>query len=471
MLLAMGLLCSVSKAQQNNILILPAAKAQLKGGLEPHPYQNADKDPKIFAVPGWKNKSQSFTWKLNIKEKGLYRIAALIEIKNASGPVLLEISSGTHKSNIEIAGTDWNKIFFPEPLLIGSGNQELRLQMISGAVNSKMEMSLYSLELATEKTWATQKAQAQKLRSKPEWLTEAGYGLFFHWNARSQPKTGSARSYAAAVASFDVNAFANMVKSTGADFIVLTTSWALPTFPAPLKTLEELLPGNTTPRDLITDMANALNRHNIKLLVYCNFRMDWLGWKKEDSTSTSAYTEKMISIYREIGERYAHKIGGLWIDDGMALYPYNASFETITSVVKQYDSNLVIGYNSWIYPRFTDFQDFYGGEYGITLRAAGVNNPHLPVGGNGYFISGPQQGLKATFCGTMEPGDWTHTQPNQEIPQPLLSSDSLINIVKEAMRRKNVPVMNVSIYQDGTISPLTHTLLKQLKEAVLPAKH
>lgn len=123
-----------------------------------------------------------------------------------------------------------------------------------------------------------------------------------------------------------------------------------------------------------------------------------------------------------------------------------------------------------IYPRFTDFQDFYGGEMGINLKAAGINDNNLPVGGNGYFISGPQKGLKATFCGLLEPGDWTHTRPNTAIPAPLLTSDRLIGIIREAMSRKNTAIMNVSIYQDGSISPETFALLQQLKKAVLTEK-
>ncbi|MEO7766244.1 MAG: hypothetical protein ABIS01_02420, partial [Ferruginibacter sp.] len=84
--------------------------------------------------------------------------------------------------------------------------------------------------------------------------------------------------------------------------------------------------------------------------------------------------------------------------------------------MKYADKNKVVGYNSWIYQKFTAFQDFYGGEKGITMEAAGVNNPGLPVGGNGYFVSGPQEGLKATFYGLLEPGDWTHTESDKEIP-------------------------------------------------------
>ncbi|MBX2922600.1 MAG: hypothetical protein KF746_10450 [Chitinophagaceae bacterium] len=458
----------------NEVTNLPAAEATLTGGLSIHRYQDLDKDPKVFAIENWSGKEQTCSWNVHIPRQGLYKAAALINLKtNVHSPVELRLSAGKTNITLQVNNKGWNKIFFPGSIKLDTDVQQLRLQITSMPGEQKIVLDIYSIEMATEEAWAEQTKEAEKLRSKPAWLNNAMYGLFFHWNARSQPETGKAKSYADAVNDFDVSAFAQLVKSTGADFIILTTSWDLQTFPAPLTTLDRLLPGNTTQRDLVADMAEALLQNDIQLIVYCNFRINRLGWKKEDRLvrgGNKVFFDRLISIYDEIGKRYANKIAGVWIDDGMGLYPYNAPFKAITSAIKQNDKNMIVCYNSWIYPRFTDFQDFYGGEHGITLHAAGVGNPYLPVGGDGYFISGPQQGLKATFCGLLEPGDWTHTEPNQVIPPPLLSSDSLANIVKEARLRKNLPVMNVQIYQDGTISPETLTLLKHVKESLVPAK-
>ena len=123
-LFAIALLCEALQAQQlrtGEVLILPAANAQLKGGLAHHPYQNTDKDPKFFAVPGWKNKTQSFTWALNVEKKDFYQAAALIEIKNATEPIVLEISSGKHTSKVRLTTMEWNKGLFPDSLLLEAG--------------------------------------------------------------------------------------------------------------------------------------------------------------------------------------------------------------------------------------------------------------------------------------------------------------------------------------------------------------
>lgn len=457
-------------SQKDQICVLPAAMAMLSGGLASHPYQDLDKNPKIFAIENWRNSQQFFTWEVHISRQGNYKFAILMEIKRSlkvasAHEVTFVLSSSRGSVKLQRESEGWDKLFFASTLALDTGIQQLRLT--AEFPDTSAEISLYSLELARSAVWEKEQLKAESLRSKPLWLNEAKYGLFIHWNARSQPRKGKAKSYKEAVNDFNVDAFAAMVKSTGADFIVFTTSWALQTFPGPLASLDSLLPGNTTQRDLIADVADALQVYGIRLIIYCNFRIDRLGWRKENmlsSAKSTGYFNSLISIYKEIGERYGGKIAGVWIDDGMTLYPYNAPFEKMTAVLKQKNKNIVVGYNSWIYPGFTDFQDFYGGELGITPNAA--TPKYLAIGGDGYFTAGPQKGLKATFCGLLEPGDWTHTKPDEDIPYPLLSVDSLAHIVQMAIDRKNLPIMNVQIYQDGIISPKTQSLLKQLNKKI-----
>lgn len=461
----------VATISPNFVTVLPASNAFLDKGLKTASYQNLDADPKVFAVQGWKEKNQSLSWNIKVVKKGSYRVAMLLLVKGLSPNAFINLKLSSKESDISLQSknSNWDKIYFSEKLLLDTGIHHLQLQMADLAEGEHPDLSVYSLELATEKALKKKNATVESLRSKPKWLTGAKYGLFFHWNARSKPMSGIAKSYNDAAKDFDVTKFSLMVHETGADFIVFTTSWDLSTFPAPLKSLDNLLPGNTTSRDLIEDLAQALSKWNIKLVVYCNFRINKLGWKKEDRLilgKVDSSFSKLVTIYSEIGERYAKKIGGLWIDDGMGLYPHNAPFETLSGVIKKHDKNMVVGYNSWIYPRFTDLQDFFGGENGITLKSAGINNPYLPSGGSGYFTDGPQKGLKATFCGLLEPGDWTHTESEKVIPSPLLKAPELINIIKEGIMRKNVAIMNIRVYQDGTVSPETFNLLKELNKAV-----
>ena len=99
----------------------------------------------------------------------------------------------------------------------------------------------------------------------------------------------------------------------------------------------------------------------------------------------------------------------------------------------------------------------------MSPESAGIDDPYLPLDGDGLFHGGPQDGLQATFSGTLEPGDWTHIYKDSIIGDPVLSIDELTQVVRESNRRKNLPMINVRIYQDGTISPKSEALLKELK--------
>lgn len=96
-------------------------------------------------------------------------------------------------------------------------------------------------------------------------------------------------------------------------------------------------------------------------------------------------------------------------------------------------------------------------------KSGGKNNPYLPVNGDGYFKGGPQDKLKATYSGTFEPGDWTHLYKDSVIGAPMYTLDQLQDIIDESRNRKNLLMINVRIYQNGTISPQSYDLLRQLK--------
>ena len=66
----------------------------------------------------------------------------------------------------------------------------------------------------------------------------------------------------------------------------------------------------------------------------------------------------------------------------------------------------------------------------------------------------------------MEPGDWTHTQPDADIPDPRYTLEQMIRHCQIAAARKNVPILNVSITQDGRVSPVTLDLFRNLHRAV-----
>jgi hypothetical protein len=94
----------------------------------------------------------------------------------------------------------------------------------------------------------------------------------------------------------------------------------------------------------------------------------------------------------------------------------------------------------------------------------------LLVDGTGKFTGGPQSGLQGQIT-TIINGDWGHFKLITPISPPRYSPGTMIVVkIREAISRRNVPTFDVEVYQDGTISPETLALFKEIRRAIKPTK-
>ena len=147
------------------------------------------------------------------------------------------------------------------------------------------------------------------------------------------------------------------------------------------------------------------------------------------------------------------------IDDGMVYYP--APFERLGKALKTGNPDRVIAYNSWILPRFTEFQDFFFGEGNEKgLDGAG------PKGGDGIVDHGPQKGLQGFACFVMDGPDWGIYQPETVISQPVYSKEKIEVLVRNAIDRRLAISFNLLMYEDGSVSPASLEMMKYVKQIV-----
>lgn len=423
---------------------------------------------KNFWTENWKTSTQSLVWHITT-EKTEYEVAAIIKVPDlANGEkVTIEVFNGDQKAKIDIDNNSWQRLWFSNPLKFTNINSTITAHIIDNPKN--YEVQLFSLEVTKPETRKRIYAESKAFRSDVTWMADIKYGFFFHWNSKSMPLSGEQLSYEEAVNRFDTDKFAKTVYECGGKLIFFTTTWAEYYFPAPIKAIDNIIEGRTTKRDLIADLSNSLAKYGIKLIIYYHEGQDdkeW--WSKQNFSSDNPgnlYTN-IEKIVTEVSMRYADKLSGFWFDDGMAYYPNEAPFEKIAIAAKSGNKNSVICFNPWIFPKLTEFQDFFAGERTVSLETAGLNNPYLPVNGSGKFTGGPQEGLQSTFSGLLESGDWTHLYKDTPIPAPILTIEQITEIVKESNKRKNLPMFNVRIYQDGNISPMTYKLLKELNSKI-----
>jgi hypothetical protein len=457
-----------------------AADAALQGPLK---IQWPDQ-AKRFWVWNWTRTDDSLTWKVHVPQAGSYSVTLLtancgqmlIDCKLPSAPaVTVKLASKLSNLTYTIAYRQasasnlWMRNQVPGSLRLPAGDSEITLRAIA-PVGQPFNLALFSVELVTPSYATVLSAEAAALRSSTRWMFDAKYGLMFTWTEASLPRTGPKKSYEEATRDFDVNAFADMVANTGAGFIVFATSWSSYYFPAPIQSWERVAPGHTTHRDLIADLAAALDKRHIKLMLYYHagrIQDSWWTREETDAMDHNAYFKAWEDQVREIGLRYGDKLAGWWFDDGIAFYyPMQAPWKAMTEAAKAGFSGRVIGYNAWILPRANDLQDYACGEGDFPDHLTPENNTELPIGGSGIFLSGPQKGLQATITLTNEGQDWGHVQPDTAIPPPRYSTPQMIDYIRQAMARRDVPVINLEVYQDGTPSPQAVEEFKAISAAI-----
>jgi hypothetical protein len=408
----------------------------------------------------WKG-SGAVTWDVQIAKSGEYAVSLCHAAEPGAAGQELQIAGGGGQLNYIVRSTTGafrgNIAYEIVPVMgslsLAAGKQTITLS-ITNAPAGKPLLAFRSLELTPLSAKAAIEAdrqEARRSRASTEWLGKAGYGLMFHWTSQSIGRDGTNKPFAEAVPDFPVDRFVEMVAATGAGYVLFTVGHAQPYCPAPLSSWEKYFPGKTTKRDLIAELAEALNAKGIKLMCY--FPAHVIG--KYPKASSQEFTQMTSDILNEFGERYGEKVAGYWFDgfyQCFEKYP-DFSFRDFYKVCKAGNSNRIIALNSWIYPSVTEWQDYWAGE---TSSPVG-----LPV--NGTNARGPGQGLRYQSLIIMEPY-WV--QQKVDMPAPRFDAQTLGDYVSQCMKNGGAVTINLGIYQDGSVDPRAVDLLKEIRQRI-----
>ncbi len=114
-----------------------------------------------------------------------------------------------------------------------------------------------------------------KSQERASWMKEARLGIMTHYLADWQAKTANIKmdivEWNKLVDNFDVEGLADQVKSTGAGYMIFTIGQNSGYYVSPNATYDSLTgisPGKCSKRDLIADLATALKKRHIRLIVY-----------------------------------------------------------------------------------------------------------------------------------------------------------------------------------------------------------
>jgi hypothetical protein len=119
-------------------------------------------------------------------------------------------------------------------------------------------MALMSVELVNASATKDLNARVRSFRSSTKWFTDAKYGVFLQWGQGGYPAQGDKKKWPQMIDDFDVEKFADTMQDIGAGYVIWSATWRNYYFPAPIKTIDNILPGRTSRRDLIGELIGAL---------------------------------------------------------------------------------------------------------------------------------------------------------------------------------------------------------------------
>ena len=253
--------------------------------------------------------------------------------------------------------------------------------------------------------------------SKTAWFKECGWGVFTHYLTAVET---AADEWNRQVDSFDVRRLADRLEEMRAPYYFITLGQISGHYCAPSETYDAIVgirPSKCSRRDLIADVAAALEPRGIRLMVYLASEgpgrdvaaREALGWRGNHWTELEpgrdvvatwpdkrqrAFQVSWERVIREWSQRWGRKVSGWWVDGcyHRKLFYEHAeapNFASLAGAFKAGNADAVIAFNPGVFVpviRCTEHDDYTAGEVACALPAdPGVGSSEA-VGGAQYHI-------------------------------------------------------------------------------------
>jgi hypothetical protein len=287
------------------------------------------------------------------------------------------------------------------------------------------------------------------------WFAKARFGLFFHY-------LPSGPDFNDKVNSFNVERFADQVAQTKADYVIFTLGQDSGYQCSPNAAYDRITgykPGQrTSRRDLPMEIADALARRHIHLILYSTCRSpnddEGIMAAFSDVPSRQKAPQEFIRRWSEVVEewsrRYGRKISGWWIDGVYRPESYDLSlpynWNTWSAAYRAGNPDALLAYNNGsaadvAFIKFTDHQDYTAGEQN---RFGPTPESYPPYPTVHWHILSYLGDRWASPTGPDYTNDW------------------LIDYVKKVNRQGGTVSIDANIAWDGTIYPPHFRLLTAL---------
>ena len=313
-----------------------------------------------------------------------------------------------------------------------------------------------------------------------DWMKKS-VGVSFHWTPRDGFfKREGTNTFEEAVNAFDTERFAETVAKAGADHVIFTLAHADQMLAFPCKTLDKILPGRTTKRDLISEIIASLKKRNIRFIAYynhsCNNKDD-LEWKEACGYAAGKdgdldlFADNICAIVSEISQRYGKGIDGWWFDSGYSLDnsgfhkwvtcdmgDWKFPWDRLVDSAKSGNKNSAVSINSGEGRRFlyTKYQDYYAGE---TVSPTDVFVPEKD----------PTLDMIDHRWMTLDNAAWLFNTEHENVdfkPTTRFSDEVILDFVKNNLANDTMTTFNIEISRDVVINPVALGQFAKIKSQI-----
>ncbi len=416
--------------------------------------------------------SGRLAWTVTVPQAADYHFWALMGADNGQ-TFSLKVKGASSSQTITTTG-GWNK-FDVGTLSLPAGTSTIELTHTGTATG---DTYVKSIEFLRESDVPAYNARIAAARDAGDttWMQDGKYGLFYQYGSWGYPdNVGPRKSVDQQAADFNVQRFVRTVKETGAGYVIWSWSWWGYKPDMPSDSVDAIIGDGsyTAQRDLIGEVAAALKAEGIGFALYYHEGKEESGWwQKQNWPSTfrttgvgdrSTFFTNWKNVVSEIGQRLGDNLDGFFFDDGGSVY-YPAPFESLMEAARTGNPERVVAWNNGLerLPRVTEFQDVWFGEISAGLAESAGGSP---VGGDGIIRSGSNKGLLDHGMLMFE-NDWGIHNQNQKIGNGSRTSNQTITQIQSASSR-NIPLdFNLSMYEDGTMSEKTLSILNDVRQAI-----
>jgi alpha-L-fucosidase len=227
------------------------------------------------------------------------------------------------------------------------------------------------------------------------------WGVMFHYLATpagTVPEGTTAEDWFEKINNFDVEGLADQLDAVGADYFIITVGQGAGYFLAPNAAYDTFLGTDQSrcpERDLVAEIADALNARGIQLIVYTASDLGWgdptaraalgmtshhndhrMGLRDPDTPNDPQanregqveFLKKWETIHEEWSQRWGDRIAGWWVDGCYhqdIRFPGNEppNLETMKAALRVGNPDAIVAFNGGKGVRaYSKYDDFTAGE-------------------------------------------------------------------------------------------------------------